>query len=59
MVVILPYVGPIIVFYAIIIRRYGAELDVSMTGAELTAMLLPRWLRAQELGARDAGAETC
>ena len=38
---------------------YGAELGTRVTGVELPAMSPPRWLRAQELGARDAGAKTC
>ena len=37
----------------------GAELDASVYGAELPAKLAPRQRRAQELGARDAGAKTC
>ena len=40
-------------------RSYGAELGAKVTGAELPAMSPPRWLRAQELGVRDAGAEQC
>ena len=40
-------------------KIYGAELGVRVTGTELLAMSPPRWLRAQELGARDAGAEMC
>ena len=40
-------------------HKLGAELGARVTGAELPAMSPPRWLRAQELGARDAGAETC
>ena len=40
-------------------RSYSTELGARVTGAELPAMSPPRWLRAQELGARDAGAETC
>ena len=39
--------------------KNGAELDASKNGAELPAMSSPRGYRAQELGARDAGAETC
>jgi len=38
---------------------YGPELGVRVTGVKLPAMSLPRLLRAQELGARDAGAERC
>ena len=40
-------------------KIYGAELGARVTGAELPTMSPPRWLRAQKLGARDAGAETC
>ena len=40
-------------------KMYCAELGARVTGAELPAMSPPRWLRAQELGARDAGAEMC
>ena len=40
-------------------KMYCAELGARVTGAELPAMSPPRWLRAQELGVRDAGAETC
>ena len=37
----------------------GAKLGARIYGAELPAMSPPRPLRAQELGARNAGAETC
>ena len=37
----------------------GAELGARVTGAELPAMSPPRWLRAQELSARDSGTEQC
>ena len=40
-------------------KIYGAKLGARVTGVELPAISPPRWLRAQELGARDAGAETC
>ena len=35
------------------------HLGAGVTGAELPAMSPPRLLRAQELGASDAGADTC
>ena len=38
---------------------YGVELDARVTGAELPAKSASRLRRAQDLGARDAGAETC
>ena len=38
-------------------KIYGAKLGARVTGVELPAISPPRWLRAQELGARDAGAE--
>ena len=41
------------------VKIYDAELGARVTGTELPAMSPPRLLRAQELGARDAGAETC
>ena len=41
------------------VRNYGAELSARVTSAELPAMSPPRLLRAQDLGARDADAETC
>ena len=40
-------------------KIYGAELGARVSGAELPAMSPPRLLRAQELSARDTGAETC
>ena len=40
-------------------KIYDAELGARVTSVELPAMSPSRWLRAQELGARDAGAETC
>ena len=36
-----------------------AELGARVTSDELPAMSPPRPLRAQELGARDTGAEMC
>ena len=40
-------------------RSNSAELGARVTGAELPAMSPPRLLRAQELGASNAGTETC
>ena len=40
-------------------KIYDAELGARVVGAELPSMSPPCGSRAQELGARDAGAETC
>ena len=40
-------------------RVDGAQLGARVDGAEMPAKSAPRQRRAQELGVRDAGAETC
>ena len=37
----------------------GAKLDARIYGTKLAAKSPPRLLQAEDLGARDAGAETC
>ena len=39
--------------------KLGARVDGAKLGAEMPAKSVPRQRRAQELGARDASAETC